>query len=97
MERQELEDRARGVVMEHLGVTHDQVTREARFQPDTSKGERHTDGPEHGHLGCDSLDIVELTMAFEEAFNIRIEDDEAEALVTFGDAVDLVAGKVTAS
>ena len=45
------------------------------------------------NLGADSLDIVELVMAFEEEFNIEIPDDEAESISTVGDAVNYISSK----
>jgi acyl carrier protein len=91
--QQTIEDRARDILVERLGVAPDDVLLTSRFQPDTDKGERHSQAGQ-GHLGCDSLDIVELTMAFEEEFAVQIGDDEAERLATFGDAVDLLSAKV---
>lgn len=61
------------IVMEQLDVTEDQVTRDASFVED---------------LGADSLDTVELVMAFEENFGIEIPDEDAETIQTVGDAVD---------
>ena len=70
----------RKIVMEQLGVEEDEVKMETTFIED---------------LGADSLDIVELIMAFEEEFNIEIPDEEAEKIKTIGDAVNLVIyGKV---
>lgn len=75
------EQRARRIVVEHLGVEPRHVTAEAGFMED---------------LGADSLDVIELVMAFEEAFGIEINDDEAEAVKTFGDALALVERKLAA-
>jgi acyl carrier protein len=61
------------IVMEQLDVTEDQVTRDASFVED---------------LGADSLDTVELVMAFEENFGIEIPDEDAETIQTVGDAID---------
>ncbi len=67
-----IEARVRKIVVEHLGVEEDKVTKEASFIDD---------------LGADSLDTVELVMAFEEEFNVEIPDDAAETIVTVGDAI----------
>lgn len=72
-----IEDRARQIVAEHLGVDPEKVTREARFIED---------------LGGDSLDNVELVMAFEEEFDVVIHDEQAGRIVTFADAVRLIEG-----
>ncbi|MCC6365426.1 MAG: acyl carrier protein, partial [Bryobacterales bacterium] len=63
---------------EQLGVDESQVDSTASFVDD---------------LGADSLDIVELVMAFEEAFNIDIPDEDAEKISTVKDAVDYIEGK----
>ena len=67
-----IEDRVRDLVVEQLGVSGDQVNHEAAFIDD---------------LGADSLDTVELVMAFEEEFGIDIPDDDAEKMQTVGDAM----------
>jgi acyl carrier protein len=69
-------DRVRKIVVEHLGVEADKVTETASFIDD---------------LGADSLDTVELVMAFEEEFGIEIPDDAAETIQTFGDAVGFIS------
>ena len=71
----DIEDRVRKKVVEHLGVEEDKVTENASFIDD---------------LGADSLDTVELVMAFEEEFGIEIPDDAAESIQTFGDAVKFI-------
>ncbi len=71
----DIEDRVRKKVVEHLGVEEDKVTENASFIDD---------------LGADSLDTVELVMAFEEEFGIEIPDDAAELIQTFGDAVTFI-------
>jgi acyl carrier protein len=71
----------RKIVVGHLGVDSDKVTDDADFVDD---------------LGADSLDVVELAMAFEEEFDVVIEDDEAERARTFGDAVALIRSKIEA-
>lgn len=68
-------DRVKKIVVEHLGVEADKVTEAASFIDD---------------LGADSLDIVELVMAFEEEFNIEIPDDAAEKISTVKDAIDFI-------
>ena len=65
-------DRVKKIVVEHLGVVADKVVVNANFIDD---------------LGADSLDTVELVMAFEEEFNVEIPDDAAETIVTVGDAI----------
>lgn len=69
------EERARKVVAEHLGIEAEKVTRDANFVDD---------------LSADSLDIIELVMAFEEEFGVEIPDDAAEKFQTFGQLVDYV-------
>ena len=65
-------ERVKKIVVEHLGVEPDKVTESASFIDD---------------LGADSLDTVELVMAFEEEFGCEIPDDAAETILTVGDAV----------
>ena len=67
-----IQDKVKDIIVEQLGVNPEQVTQEAKFIED---------------LGADSLDTVELVMAFEEEFNVEIPDDAAETIVTVGDAV----------
>ncbi|GGD72833.1 acyl carrier protein [Croceicoccus mobilis] len=69
------EERVKKIVVEHLGVEADKVTTDASFIDD---------------LGADSLDIVELVMAFEEEFGVEIPDDAAEKITTVGDAVKYI-------
>ena len=64
-------ERVQKIVVEHLGVEADKVTQDASFIDD---------------LGADSLDIVELVMAFEEEFGVAIPDDAAEKITPVGDA-----------
>ena len=68
-------ERVKKIVIEHLGVEADKVTEAASFIDD---------------LGADSLDIVELVMAFEEEFNVEIPDDAAEKIATVKDAIDFI-------
>ncbi len=69
------EDKVKQIIVEQLGVDEAEVTPSASFTDD---------------LGADSLDIVELVMAFEEAFEIEIPDEAAEKIKTVKDAVDYV-------
>ena len=68
----DIADRVKKIVVEHLGVEPEKVAENANFIDD---------------LGADSLDTVELVMAFEEEFNVEIPDDAAETIVTVGDAI----------
>lgn len=68
----DIADRVKKIVVEHLGVDQEKVTDSASFIDD---------------LGADSLDTVELVMAFEEEFGCEIPDDAAEKIVTVKDAV----------
>jgi acyl carrier protein len=68
-------DRVKKIVVEHLGVEADKVTEDASFIDD---------------LGADSLDIVELVMAFEEEFGVEIPDDAAEKISTVADAIKYI-------
>ena len=71
-------DRVKEIIVEQLGVNPDQVTPEAKFIED---------------LGADSLDTVELVMAFEEEFGVEVPDEEAEKLLTVGDVIRYVEEK----
>ena len=68
-------ERVKKIVVEHLGVEPDKVTENASFIDD---------------LGADSLDTVELVMAFEEAFSVEIPEDAAEKISTVKDAIDFI-------
>jgi acyl carrier protein len=70
-----VEERVQKIIAEQLSVSEDQVTSEASFVDD---------------LGADSLDTVELVMALEEEFEIDIQDEEAEKIVSVKDAVDYI-------
>ncbi len=70
-----LQMRMTDLIVEQLGVSREEVVASASFVDD---------------LGADSLDIVELVMSMEEAFNIEIPDDDAEKIQTIGDAVTYV-------
>jgi acyl carrier protein len=71
----ETTERVKKIVIEHLGVEAEKVSEEASFIDD---------------LGADSLDIVELVMAFEEEFGVEIPDDAAEKITTVKDAIDYI-------
>ena len=75
-------DRVKKIVIEHLGVDADKVVDNANFIED---------------LGADSLDTVELVMAFEEEFGVEIPDDAAETIVTVGDAIRFLDKATAAS
>ena len=74
----DIEEKVKKIVVEHLGIDESKVTPEARFIDD---------------LGADSLDTVELVMAFEEKFSIEIPDDAAETILTVKNAIDFIKGK----
>jgi acyl carrier protein len=74
----DIADRVKKIVVEHLNVEADKVSENASFIDD---------------LGADSLDTVELVMAFEEEFNVEIPDDAAESIVTVGDAIKFIKEK----
>src|SRR2546430_11096850 len=71
MDMKQLEEKVKDIIVEELGVERDKLTSEASFMED---------------LGADSLDTVELVMAFEKEFDIDIPDEEAEKLRTVGQA-----------
>ncbi|MGI5853297.1 MAG: acyl carrier protein [Bacillota bacterium] len=71
-------EQVRDIVAEQLSVDKNQVTMESRFIED---------------LGADSLDMVELVMAFEEKLGIQIADEDAENIQTVGDAVKFIEAK----
>jgi acyl carrier protein len=81
MSKDEIFSKVKSIVAEQLSVEEDQVTPEANFQND---------------LNADSLDVVEMVMALEEAFDVEIPDEAAEEIKTVQDAVDYIAGKATA-
>ena len=70
-----IEARVKDIIVDQLGVSADQVTPEAKFVED---------------LGADSLDTVELVMAFEEEFDIEVPDEEAEKLQSVGDVITYI-------
>jgi len=71
----DIAERVKGIVVEHLGVDADKVVENTSFIDD---------------LGADSLDTVELVMAFEEEFGCEIPDDAAEKILTIKDAIDFI-------
>jgi acyl carrier protein len=76
MDRDEIFDKVKVVIVDQLNVEEDDVADEASFVDD---------------LGADSLDIVELVMALEEEFGISIPDEQAEKIKTVGDAVGFIS------
>ena len=68
-------EKVKAIIVEQLGVDEEEVTADASFVDD---------------LGADSLDTVELVMAFEEAFDIEIPDEDAEKIGTVGDAIKYI-------
>jgi len=79
MDMQQLEEKVKDIIAEELGVEREKLTSEASFMED---------------LGADSLDTVELVMAFEKEFDIDIPDEEAEKLRTVGDALQYLHEKI---
>jgi acyl carrier protein len=77
----DIAERVKKIVVEHLGVDESKVTEQASLIDD---------------LGADSLDQVELVMAFEEEFSVEIPDDAAEKIRTVGDAVTFLKEHATA-
>ena len=74
----DVSSKVKKMVADHLGIDETKVTEEANFIDD---------------LGADSLDTVELVMAFEEEFGSEISDGEAEKILTVGDAIKFIEGK----
>ena len=72
------EEKVKKIVMDHLGIDESKVLPESKFIDD---------------LGADSLDTVELVMAFEEQFGIEIPDDAAETILTVQNAIDFINSK----
>lgn len=75
-----IEDKVKEIIVDQLGVEAEQVKPEASFIDD---------------LGADSLDTVELVMAFEEEFDLEIPDEDAEKIKTVGDAISYIKSKAT--
>ena len=76
----DVSSKVKKMISDHLGVDESKVTDEANFIDD---------------LGADSLDTVELVMAFEEEFGAEISDSEAEKILTVGDAIKFIEGKAS--
>ena len=74
-----MESKVKGIIAEKLGVSEDKINPQASFVDD---------------LGADSLDQVELIMAFEDAFDVEIPDEDAEKMRTVKDAYDYLQSKV---
>ena len=72
-DRSDVAEKVKKIIAEHLGIDDmEKITEDAKFIDD---------------LGADSLDTVELVMAFEEAFDVEIPDEKAETILTVGDAI----------
>jgi acyl carrier protein len=71
--------RVKEIIVEQLGVNESEVTPEAKFVDD---------------LGADSLDLVELVMALEEEYNMEISDEDAEKILTVGDAIEYIQSHI---
>ena len=74
----DIEEQVKKIIVDHLGIDESKVTSGAKFIDD---------------LGADSLDTVELVMAFEEKFSIEIPDDAAETIQTVQNAIDFIQSK----
>ena len=75
----EVAEKVKKIIAEHLGIDDmEKITEDAKFIDD---------------LGADSLDTVELVMAFEEAFDVEIPDEKAETILTVGDAISHLESK----
>lgn len=79
MDRAEIESRLRNVLVSELGLDAEKISPQANFEQD---------------LDVDSLGVVELLMAMEDEFGVKIPDDEAEHIHTVGEAIDLVHTKL---
>ena len=76
-----VEEKVKDIIVEELGVEREKLTSDASFMED---------------LGADSLDTVELVMAFEEAFGVEIPDDAAEKITTVKDAIEYIESQKAA-
>ena len=81
MERPAIEAKLVDLLVDELGIERDDITAEAKFEED---------------LDVDSLGVVELLMALEDNFDVKIPDEEAEKITTVGEAADLVSQKLNA-
>ena len=79
MDRNEVSSRLNGVLVSELGLDADKIKDDAHFEED---------------LDVDSLGVVELLMALEDEFDIKIPDEEAESIMTVGQAIDMVNAKL---
>jgi len=79
MDRNAVSERLTGVLVSELGLDADKIKDDAHFEED---------------LDVDSLGVVELLMALEDEFDVKIPDEDAESIVTVGQAIDLVQGKL---
>lgn len=79
MDRSDVSERLGGVLVTELGLDAEKINDEAHFEED---------------LDVDSLGVVELLMALEDEFGVKIPDEEAESIMTVGQAIDLVHGKL---
>ncbi len=79
MSEKSIEEKVKDIIVEQLGVNPEQVTQTASFIED---------------LGADSLDTVELVMAFEEEFSVKVPDEDAEKFQTVGGVVKYIEGKL---
>ena len=78
--KENISGKVKKIVVDHLGIDETKVTEEANFIDD---------------LGADSLDTVELVMAFEEEFGSEISDSDAEKILTVGDAIKFIESKTS--
>ena len=81
MDRTEIEAKLTDLLVDELGIERDDITADAKFEED---------------LDVDSLGVVELLMALEDNFGVKIPDEEAEQITTVGEAIDLVELKLNA-
>jgi len=79
MDRSEVAERLGGVLVSELGLDEAKISEDAHFEED---------------LDVDSLGVVELLMALEDEFGVKIPDEEAESIMTVGQAIDIVHGKL---
>lgn len=80
LDRNEIQSKVIGIIVEQLGIEEGEVKEESNFIDD---------------LGADSLDTVELVMAFEEEFDLEIPDEEAEKITTVKEAIDHIAEAIS--
>ena len=80
MERAEIESKLTNLLVEDLGIERDKINPEATFEED---------------LDVDSLGVVELLMALEDNFDVRIPDEEAETITTVGEAINVIETKLS--